>query len=168
MGMVKTMKKECKREGPSYKMGVKGKLLSGILIPTVAILLLMAGILQGTIGEIVRRMQDNNISNQVYSATQQVDNYFKSIFSAEELIKQMDSLENMFREIQTAEPDFRLESSQYITPLVYELSRAQEIQNGNVRIYWWQTLESTRSFSPMGKPPIQKKSIFWSVPGTMY
>lgn len=136
MGMVKTMKKERKREGPSYKMGVKGKLLSGILIPTVAILLLMAGILQGTIGEIVRRMQDNNISNQVYSATQQVDNYFKSIFSAEELIKQMDSLENMFREIRTAEPGFRLESSQYITPLVYELSRAQEIQNGNVRIYW--------------------------------
>ena len=124
------------KDTSGVRMGLKGKLLAGILIPTVVILLLLAIILQNRIGSIVGGMQNNNISSQAQSAGLQVNDYFHAIFLSEEMIRNLDSVERIFTEVGAAGPSFRFQNSVNYGGLVNELSRSRQIQGDSVQLIW--------------------------------
>ena len=124
------------KDKSGVQMGLKGKLLAGILIPTVVILLLLSIILQNRIGSIVGGMQNNNISSQAQSAGLQVNDYFNTIFLSEKMIQNLDSVERIFTEADAAGPSFRFQNSANYQRLVNELSRSRQIQGDSVQLIW--------------------------------
>lgn len=136
MGKVQMQKVLGVKNRLGFQMGLKGKLLAGVLIPTVVILLLLAIILQNRIGSIVGGMQNNNIGNQAQAAELQVNNYFHTIFLSEEMVRGLDSVDRIFAEASTVGPSFRFQNSENYGKLVKELSQSRQIQGDSVQLIW--------------------------------
>lgn len=143
--------KEGLKKRAKIQLGLKGKLLAGILIPTIAIFLLLAGILQSSIGGIVRRLQNTSISNQVHSAEMQVDAYFEKMFLSEQMVVDLESVERILAEQRAVGSAFRFEQAVNLPNLVRDLEHARESQGDSVQLYWLACFQNNQVVQSNGK-----------------
>ncbi len=136
MRTAQSHRKKSFRSASDHRFGLKGKLLAGILIPTVVILLLISGILQNSIGTIVKGMQNSNITNQAHSAEAQIISYFDTIFLSENMISQSGSVKLLIREMTTAPVPLRFEQSVHTPDVIQDLSTAKRIHGTDIQLLW--------------------------------
>ena len=130
--------------------GLKGKLLTGILVPLIVILLILAGVLQSRIGRIVARLQNTSISDQAVAAEHQVESYFETIFLSAESIRQLDGVRQSFAESAAMGPSFRFETSSNFRTVVNNLAGFQEIHSESVQLYWLANFRSNQIVQDTG------------------
>lgn len=130
--------------------GLKGKLLTGILVPLIITLLILSTILQSRIGGIVTRMQNTSISDQAVSAENQVESYFEAIFLSADALSQLDGVRQSFSESAAMGQNFRFESSSNLNTLVSNLATYRQIHSKSVQLYWLANFRSNQIIQDTG------------------
>lgn len=94
-------------------MGISGKMILNIALPTATILIILAAIITTTVVNTIYNLKNKDITNQMETVSNRVVQYFEPFFTAEEFIKNNNSIKQLFSELETSTIPYRFENSEF-------------------------------------------------------
>lgn len=94
-------------------MGISGKMILNIALPTATILIILAAIIITTVVNTIYNLKNKDITNQMETVSNRVVQYFEPFFTAEEFIKNNNSIKQLFSELETSTIPYRFENSEF-------------------------------------------------------
>lgn len=124
------------KEGKNIQIGLRGKLLAGIIIPLVLVLTIIGVFLSGKVSSVVETMKNENISSQAAAAAQQADAYFKPFFTGAKMVREMDVVRELVHEVEGADGKLDFRQSDKFQKVLTELKKAQQNLGGGAQAVW--------------------------------
>ena len=125
-----------KRKKKSFRMGISGKMILNIALPTATILIILAAIITTTVVNTIYNLKNKDITNQMETVSNRVVQYFEPFFTAEEFIKNNNSIKQLFSELETSTIPYRFENSEFYQQAVSDLKYANTISGDGVKGVW--------------------------------
>lgn len=122
-----------KRKKKSFRMGISGKMILNITLPTATILIILAAIITTTVVNTIYNLKNKDITNQMETVSNRVVQYFEPFFTAEEFIKNNNSIKQLFSELETSTIPYRFENSEFYQQAVSDLKYANTISGDGVK-----------------------------------
>lgn len=94
-------------------MGISGKMILNIALPTATILIILAAIITTTVVNTIYNLKNKDITNQMETVSNRVVQYFEPFFTTEEFIKNNNSIKQLFSELETSTIPYRFENSEF-------------------------------------------------------
>lgn len=94
-------------------MGISGKMILNIALPTATILIILAAIITTTVVNTIYNLKNKDITNQMETVSNRVVQYFEPFFTAEQFIKNNNSIKQLFSELETSTIPYRFENSEF-------------------------------------------------------
>ena len=124
-----------KKKG-TRRLGVSGKLIVNMAIPTAVILLLLTVVLVNVTTRTIHNLKDTDIKNQLDDVTEQVTQYFQPYFLSEEFLCDRTSVKQILAEMQREPSSYRFETSEYYQRTLQDLKHAASISGDAVQGVW--------------------------------
>lgn len=99
-GGIKSIMRSERGVKKKFRLGVSGKMMLHLAVPTAVILLLLAVIVTVTVVNTVWGLKDMDIQNQMEAVSNQVTQYFDPFFVSEEFITDRISIKNILTEME--------------------------------------------------------------------
>ena len=125
-----------KRKKKSFRMGISGKMILNIALPTATILIILAAIITTTVVNTIYNLKNKDITNQMETVSNRVVQYFEPFFTAEQFIKNNNSIKQLFSELETSTIPYRFENSEFYQQAVSDLKYANTISGDGVKGVW--------------------------------
>ncbi|MGN0710993.1 MAG: methyl-accepting chemotaxis protein [Anaerovoracaceae bacterium] len=122
--------------GNNFNLGIRGKMIAGILVPLVIILVIIGAFLTLNVGDIVDNLKSQNINQQIEVAGLKTVNYFAGAFSAAEVTAEMPSVTQMIDEVNASSEDFDFRDSELFGAVSKDLKKVAEKQGDSVQAVW--------------------------------
>lgn len=129
------MNKQKAGAGSSFRLGVAGKLLTGIIVPLVVILTLMAMLVVVQLTNIVSAMKETNIQNQIHAAAAQIEEYFEKFFVITEFTKDRSAVQQALLDA-AANPEIPFDELPIFAEAQADLKHANGIGGSAVLSVW--------------------------------
>ena len=117
-------------------MGISGKMILNIALPTATILIILAAIIITTVVNTIYNLKNKDITNQMETVSNRVVQYFEPFFTAEEFIKNNNSIKQLFSELETSTIPYRFENSEFYQQALSDLKYANTISGDGVKGVW--------------------------------
>lgn len=134
----------------TLRLGLKGKLILGIVVPVVVILSFLAVVLTTRVGLIAFKMQRANVESQISAVSSQVQEYFDKFFISEKFILKQPSVQQLLAQAYAAGPSFRFENSPLFSQVMSDLKSAQSIEGDSVLAIWVASTSNSQSMQSDG------------------
>ena len=125
-----------KRKKKSFRMGISGKMILNIALPTATILIILAAIITTTVVNTIYNLKNKDITNQMETVSNRVVQYFEPFFTAEQFIKNNNSIKQLFSELETSTIPYRFENSEFYQQALSDLKYANTISGDGVKGVW--------------------------------
>ncbi len=130
------MKKGMEKSNISFRLGVKGKILLGIIAPLIVILVFIGVFLERETISIVSQLKQQNISVQTDLAATESEAYFEPYFSNARIIKNLDSVQTLLRQVEQSNGSLRFEDSDIFPTVMADLKKVYQEQGSDVMAVW--------------------------------
>lgn len=117
-------------------MGISGKMILNIALPTATILIILSAIITTTVVNTIYNLKNKDITNQMETVSNRVVQYFEPFFTAEEFIKNNNSIKQLFSELETSTIPYRFENSEFYQQALSDLKYANTISGDGVKGVW--------------------------------
>lgn len=125
-----------KNKEKNSRMGISGKMILNIAIPTAIILVILAVIVTATVVNTVFSLKNEDMTNQMQAVSNQVTQYFDPYFVNAEFIKDRSSIQQIFSEMQNSPETYRFETSQLYQEVMRDLQYADDVGGEVVQSIW--------------------------------
>lgn len=98
-------------EKKTFRLGISGKMILNVAVPTVAILLILAVIVTTTVVNTIWGLKNTDMENQMEAVANQVTQYFEPFFVNTEFVSDRASVKNIFAEMEQSPSTYRFETS---------------------------------------------------------
>lgn len=136
LGGKRFMKKGIEKNNISFHLGVRGKILLGIIAPLIVILVCIGVFLEREIISVVSQMKQHNISVQTDLAATESQAYFEPFFSASRVVKNLDSVQTLLRQVEESNGSLRFEQSDVFPTVMADLKKVYQEQGSDVLAVW--------------------------------
>lgn len=124
------------KKSKSIRMGLRGKMLAGIIIPLVLVLTLIGVLLSKNISSVIETMKTENINAQAKAAATQIDEYFKPFFTSVRIVRDMDDVREMIAETEASEQKLDFRQTMKFPQVMAELKNVKEDIGDGVQAVW--------------------------------
>ena len=131
----KEKKVKTERAG-TRRLGVSGKLILNMAIPTGVILTLLTIVLVMVTTATIHGLKNKDIETQLEDVSEQVEQYFEPYFVSEAFISGQTSVKQILGEMQREPSTYRFETSEYYQEALKDLERAASISGDAVEGVW--------------------------------
>ena len=132
-----TMKDPKEKKGKcNCNMGIKAKLLLGIIIPLVVVLLVIAAFMNHRVLSVVSELKSESILRQTSVAKETVNSYFTNALGSAKIVSKMDSTQKLLHEVEASDKTFHFPESEYFAPAMRDLKKVQEELGSSVLAVW--------------------------------
>lgn len=134
-------KKEDKKKadvakGAKIRIGLRGKMMAGIIIPLVVILVIIGVSLSKEISSLIGEMKSDNINNQAKAAAVQTDDYFQPFLEGVRMVRDIDGIMELVEEVESADGKLDFRKAQNFQHALGELKAANESIGGEAQAVW--------------------------------
>ena len=105
-------------------MGVSGKMILNVAVPTAVILLLLAVIVTVSVINTVWGLKNTDIENQMEAVSNQVTQYFDPYFVSAEFVADRTSVKEIFAEMERSPATYKFEESDLFQSVMRDLQYA--------------------------------------------
>lgn len=134
----------------NFRVGLKGKLVLGIVLPLIVILILLVSLISTTVVTVVSGMKKERITEQISAASVQIQSYFENYFLNLEFIKTYDSIQQLFVEAEAQGQGYRFENSGYYQAALNDLKASLELQGPSVLNVWIAGIKNNQVMESQG------------------
>lgn len=131
-------------------MGISGKMILNIALPTATILIILAAIIITTVVNTIYNLKNKDITNQMETVSNRVVQYFEPFFTAEEFIKNNNSIKQLFSELETSTIPYRFENSEFYQQALSDLKYANTISGDGVKGVWIAGIKNSETIQSDG------------------
>lgn len=117
-------------------MGISGKMILNIAIPTAVILVILAVIVTATVVNTVFSLKNEDMTNQMQAVSDQVTEYFDPFFVNAEFVMDRASIQQLFDEMDQGPSTYRFESSEVYPQAMRDLQYANTVGGETVMNVW--------------------------------
>lgn len=121
------MKFERGEKKKNFRLGVSGKMMLNVAVPTAAILLVLAMIVTITVVNTVWGLKNEDIKNQMEAVSNQVTQYFEPFFVNEKFVGDRDSVKQILAEMEQGASTYRFETSVLYQQALRDLQQAESV-----------------------------------------
>ena len=143
----KEKKVKTERAG-TRRLGVSGKLILNMAIPTGVILTLLTIILVAVTTTTIHGLKNKDIETQLEDVSEQVEQYFEPYFVSEAFISGQTSVKQILGEMQREPSTYRFETSEYYREALKDLEQAASISGDAVQGVWLAGVKTASTCSP--------------------
>lgn len=120
----------------NYRLGVSGKMILNVVVPTTVLLLLLAVLVTVSVINTVWGLKNTDIENQMESVANQVTQYFDPYFVSEEFVADRTSIKDIFAELERGTAAYRFEESDLYETALRDLQYADSVGGEAVQSVW--------------------------------
>lgn len=120
----------------NFRLGISGKMILNVAVPTAAILLVLAVIVTTTVINTVWGLKNKDIKNQMESVSNQVTQYFEPFFVSGEFVGDRNSVKQLLAEMEQRPSTYRFESSALYQQVLRDLQYADSVGGEVVQSVW--------------------------------
>ena len=117
-------------------MGVSGKMILNVAVPTAVILLLLAVIVTVSVINTVWGLKNTDIENQMEAVSNQVTQYFDPYFVSAEFVADRTSVKEIFAEMERSPATYKFEESDLFQSVMRDLQYAGTASGEAVQSVW--------------------------------
>lgn len=117
-------------------LGLRGKILAGIIVPLVIILTFIGVFLTRRIVSVVETMKKENITAQAEAASKEADEYFRPYFAGARMVRDMDVVRSLVSEVEKADGKLDFRQSSKFKEVMRELKRAHKDLGEGTQAVW--------------------------------
>ncbi len=136
VGKAEKAEKAAKQTSGTRRLGVSGKLILNMAIPTGVILTLLTIVLVMVTTTTIHGLKNKDIETQLEDVSEQVEQYFEPYFVSEAFISGQTSVKQILGEMQREPSSYRFETSEYYREALKDLERAASISGDAVEGVW--------------------------------
>ncbi len=128
-----------KKEGTikkEFHLGIKSKLLLGIIIPLVLVLIILACFIDQRIQSVVSHLKEETIAKQTTVASETVDTYFNNTISSAKILRQFDSIQQILNQVEESDANFRFQESEHFSSVMRDMKKVQTEMDSSVMALW--------------------------------
>lgn len=111
-------------EQRKFRLGVSGKMILNVAVPTAVILLILAVIVTATVVNTVLGLKNTDIENQMEAVANQVTQYFEPYFVNEELVRDRTSVKQILAEMEQGTAAYQFQTSSLYQQTLRDLQYA--------------------------------------------
>ena len=119
-----------------FRLGVSGKMILNIAVPTAVILIILAIIVTVTVVNTVWGLKDKDIENQMEAVSNQVTQYFEPYFVSEKFVADRTSVKQILAELEQSPASYRFETSTLYQQTMQDLQYADTVGGEAVQSVW--------------------------------
>ena len=123
-------------EKKPFRLGISGKMILNVAVPTVAILLILAMIVTTTVVNTIWGLKNTDMENQMEAVANQVTQYFEPFFVNTEFVSDRASVKNIFAEMEQSPSTYRFETSTLYQQTMRDLQYAENVAGEGVLSVW--------------------------------
>ena len=131
-----TMGSERGAQRRNYRLGVSGKMILNVAVPTTVILLLLAVIVTVSVINTVWGLKNKDIENQMEAVSNQVTQYFEPYFVSGEFVADRTSVKEIFAEMERSPATYQFEKSDLFQSVMRDLQYADTVGGEAVQSVW--------------------------------
>ena len=120
----------------NYRLGVSGKMILNVAVPTAVILLLLAVIVTVSVINTVWGLKNTDIENQMEAVSNQVTQYFDPYFVSAEFVADRTSVKEIFAEMERSPATYKFEESDLFQSVMRDLQYAGTASGEAVQSVW--------------------------------
>lgn len=120
----------------TFRLGVSGKMILNIAIPTAIILIILATIVTIAVVNTIYSLKNKDIENQMEAVSNQVTQYFEPYFVSEKFVGTQDSVKQILAEMEKEPPSYRFEKSTHYQNVLNDLQYAASISGEAIQSVW--------------------------------
>ena len=130
------MRSKRREKAKEFRLGVSGKMMLNVAVPTAVILLVLAVIVTTTVVNTVWGLKNKDIQNQMEAVSNQVTQYFEPFFVSEEFVGDRDSVKQILAEMEQGPSTYRFETSTLYQQALRDLQYADSVGGDAVQSVW--------------------------------
>ncbi len=119
-----------------FRLGVSGKMILNVAVPTAAILLILAIIVTTIVVNTVWGLKNKDMTNQMQTVSTQITQYFEPFFTSQQFVMDYPSIQQLFQEMEQSPATYRFENSPNYPQAVRDLQYADTIGGDAVQGVW--------------------------------
>lgn len=119
-----------------FRLGVSGKMILNVAVPTAAILLILAIIVTTIVVNTVWGLKNKDMTNQMQTVSTQITQYFEPFFTSQQFVMDYPSIQQLFQEMEQSPATYRFENSPNYPQTVRDLQYADTIGGDAVQGVW--------------------------------
>lgn len=119
-----------------FRLGISGKMILNVAVPTAAILFILGILVTVTVVNTVYGLKNTDISNQMEAVSQQVTQYFEPFFVNQEFVKDRTSVKQILDEMEGESSAYRFETSPLYSQTLRDLQYADSVGGDAVQSVW--------------------------------
>ena len=127
---------ERREKAKEFRLGVSGKMILNVALPTAAILIVLAIIVTVSVVNTVWALKDKDIENQLEAVSNQVTQYFDPFFVSEKFVADRPSVKQIFTEVEQGPSTYSFETSTFYQQTLQDLQYAGSVAGDAVQSVW--------------------------------
>lgn len=133
-----------------FRLGVSGKMILNVAVPTAAILLILAIIVTTIVVNTVWGLKNKDMTNQMQTVSTQITQYFEPFFTSQQFVMDYPSIQQLFQEMEQSPATYRFENSPNYPQTVRDLQYADTIGGDAVQGVWIAGIKNNEVFQSDG------------------
>lgn len=130
------IRSESREKTRGFRLGVSGKMILNVALPTAIILFALAAIITVAVVNTVLGLKNTDIENQMEAVSNQVTQYFNPFFVNEEFVSDRTSVKQIMAEMTQGPATYRFETSTLYQQTLRDLEYAENVAGDGVKGVW--------------------------------
>lgn len=118
------------------KLGLRAKIIAGVMVPLVIVLITVGIFLSEKVTVIVEELKTTDITSQTQAAANQTEAYFEAFISTSKVMRNLDTVEDIFAEVETHNASFDVRQAENFAPAMAELKEIYNNFNKGLQGSW--------------------------------
>lgn len=119
-----------------FRLGVGGKTMLSVAVPIAVILVILGAVVSNMVLGTISDLKNKDIEHQFSAVSDKVTQYFDPFFVSEQFIKDRNSIQNIFSEMEQSPESYRFENSVFYNDVMRDLQHTQEVAGESVTAVW--------------------------------